>query len=643
MKRIKTKLGVLILVTTLCLLGLAIYIINRAQRDYNELANFKKTTEISLQIYNYSQALTGERYAAVFGIWLNGETSPQEQIATFRVASEKRKACWQELHQNLTENSAIFSPRFVQLMNDTLKRDQALKKVSDFILDPNRPLTPDDKRPMSSESNMLFDSLRTDLESLLPLLALEAQEAGAVKLLNTQETIARLRTDLLRVRGHVSAVLRRNRLTVATLGSLISKHEQVEINRQRLELTADEPIKLALKKVVESPSYKTITEYSQKIQQIGPDKSEYNAISSLEAYQTGAYVDIEKVYAEFIAAMNNEINAYTEDRLASANTRLRVLYAVVGVMLVGVIGFIVYISTSITRPLVAVSSNLARISDSSLFAAKAMGETSGQLSQDACEQAATLEEISASVEEMTGMTRSNLENIQEVSVLAQNARSSADDGAEIVTNLRTAMDSSEKTSKDIANIIKTIEDIAFQTNMLALNAAVEAARAGKAGAGFAVVANEVRNLAQLCSQAVSETSEKIHASQVHSSQSNELSRKVENSFRQIVTITRQYATKFSEIEKASQQSAEGIQQISQAIIRLDKITQNTAAVAEENASSSTEMISQASQLMEHINLLDAMASSGKGRSQKNDASTSPGGDGHTETYHEKTEPATMSA
>jgi methyl-accepting chemotaxis protein len=304
---------------------------------------------------------------------------------------------------------------------------------------------------------------------------------------------------------------------------------------------------------------------------------------------------------------------YTEERLTSARYKLWLMYIVVSVMLLGVIGFIIYISASITRPLVKVSSHLAVLSDSSLYAAKAMGETSGQLSQDSCEQAATLEEISASVEEMTSMTKLNLENIQEVSVLAQKARTSADQGADIVTGLRNAMDSSEKTSKDIANIIKTIEDIAFQTNMLALNAAVEAARAGKAGAGFAVVANEVRNLAQLCSQAVSETSSKINASMVHSTQSNELSRKVENSFREIVGITHQYTSKFSEIEKASQQNAEGVQQIGQAIIRLDQITQNTAAVAEENASSSTEMISHAHQVMEHIKLLDAMASTGKNK------------------------------
>jgi methyl-accepting chemotaxis protein len=246
---------------------------------------------------------------------------------------------------------------------------------------------------------------------------------------------------------------------------------------------------------------------------------------------------------------------------------------------------------------------------------------------------------------MTGMTKLNLENIKEVSSLAHRARTSADSGAEIIASLRVAMDGSEKTSKDIANIIKTIEDIAFQTNMLALNAAVEAARAGKAGAGFAVVANEVRNLAQLCAQSVNETAGKINASLVHSSQSNELSRKVENSFREIATITRQYTSKFSEIEKASQQNAEGVQQIGKAIVRLDQITQNTAAVAEENASSSTEMIAHANQLMEHIKLLDMMASTGSNKRAEDPDSQPPHQNNEKASFSDENEkqPATIEA
>jgi methyl-accepting chemotaxis protein len=609
MTRIKTKLGVLIAVTLVAFLGLASWMISREQQAYNGLANFKTTTEISSKLYDYTQALTAERYAAIFGINLMGETSPQEQVATFRKAMEKSIGLRDYLLKEIEANKHAFSASFGKAVVASLKRDAVLKPTRDFILDPGRPLVPEDRGTVSGPSNTNYDLIRAELENIFPTMVLETEEAGAVRLINLQETISRMKGDLWRVRGLVSATLRRNRVNGNNIGIMISRRENIAVSIARIESLADSPrIRATLKKVTGSEPYKTILDYAQQIQRIGPDQPNYMGISSLEAYQTGAYAQIEPVYEELITVVNEEMNAFTAARLASAKTRLQWLYSAVTVMVVVLTGLILYISASITRPLVRVSHDLAQLSHSGLHVARTMGEASGRLSRDSSEEAATIEEISASVEEMSGTTKQNLANIKEAAALTQRARESADKGAGIVASLRVAMNSSEKANKDIANIIKTIEDIAFQTKMLALNAAVEAARAGSAGAGFSVVAEEVRNLAQRCADAVNETSGKVTASLANSAESADYSRRVESSFQEILEITHQYAAKFSEIETASLQGADGIQQIGQAIIRLDQITQNTAALAEENAGTSTEMVAQANRLIEQVDLLETMAS-----------------------------------
>ena len=153
---------------------------------------------------------------------------------------------------------------------------------------------------------------------------------------------------------------------------------------------------------------------------------------------------------------------------------------------------------------------------------------------------------------------------------------------------------------DIAKIIKTIDEIAFQTNILALNAAVEAARAGEAGMGFAVVADEVRNLAQRAAQSAKETAAKIENAVTKTALGVQISEKVAKSLQEIVEKARQVDTLAAEVASASKEQSQGIEQVNGAVAQMDKVTQTNAANAEESASASEELNAQAQTLKEAV-------------------------------------------
>jgi methyl-accepting chemotaxis protein len=161
-------------------------------------------------------------------------------------------------------------------------------------------------------------------------------------------------------------------------------------------------------------------------------------------------------------------------------------------------------------------------------------------------------------------------------------------------------------SGKIANIIRTIDEIAFQTNILALNAAVEAARAGEAGMGFAVVADEVRNLAQRCAQAAKDTANLIEESVT---KSNDGKTKVDNVAAAISALTQESGkirTLIGEVNLGSQEQARGTEQVAKAIQQMEAVTQNTAASAEESASAAEELTAQSAAVRDVVNHLIAM-------------------------------------
>ena len=238
-----------------------------------------------------------------------------------------------------------------------------------------------------------------------------------------------------------------------------------------------------------------------------------------------------------------------------------------------------------------------------------VASSSQSLADGSSSQAASIEETSASLEELSSMTKRNADSAQQAKQAAGQARSSADTGSERMRAMQTAMQAITTSSADISKILKTIDEISFQTNILALNAAVEAARAGEAGAGFAVVADEVRALAQRSAVAARETAAKIDDSVAKSQQGAQISTEVAKSFEIIQQQVLQLDQLVGEIATASSEQSQGIGQVTIAVAQMDRITQSNAASAEETSAASQDLNAQASVLSEAVYSLQELVGS----------------------------------
>ena len=278
--------------------------------------------------------------------------------------------------------------------------------------------------------------------------------------------------------------------------------------------------------------------------------------------------------------------------------------------------FVTLSSGRIRRSLTELAGRLAQGSEQTTESAGAVAGASQGLADGSSDQAASLEETSASLEEMTSMVNRNADSAQQAKDLSTQTSAAADTGAKDVEEMQTSMSDIKESSDEVAKIVKNIDEIAFQTNILALNAAVEAARAGEAGMGFAVVAEEVRNLAQRSAQAARETSTRIKDAIDKTGRGVEVSGRVAVSLKEIIEKARTVDGLVGEIAVACREQAEGISQLNGAVTQMDRVTQSNAATAEECASAAKELDSQATAQKTAVDELLALVGSGVPESRK---------------------------
>ena len=339
---------------------------------------------------------------------------------------------------------------------------------------------------------------------------------------------------------------------------------------------------------------------------------------------TGLYIDdIEALVADREAALSKQIErslAETERRMsdAQADIHQKVTRVIWGTLLTTGASLLVLLAIAtrttrrhILRPVNRTIIGLQEASRHVHSAADEISQTSMSLANSANQQASAVEETSASLEEMSAMSRRTSELTQGAEQLMIENIEKSGRSLKTLMELTRSMSKVESESDRISRIIKTVDDIAFQTNLLALNAAVEAARAGEAGAGFALVAQEVKRLATSTTDAANETQSLLGSTLSQVSEAARAIESVSQDFASVIESATLIGEKTSTITQASAEQSRGIDQLNAAASDIDQSTQQVAADAEESAASAQALREGADQLNALVNTLVVMVRGNK--------------------------------
>ncbi len=257
---------------------------------------------------------------------------------------------------------------------------------------------------------------------------------------------------------------------------------------------------------------------------------------------------------------------------------------------------------SMRKSLIGTIGDIRQSTETIAVASRQVATGNADLSARTESQAASLEETASSMEELTSTVKQNAENARQANQLVVSASNVAVKGGQVVGQVVDTMSSIKDSSHKIADIIGVIDGIAFQTNMLALNAAVEAARAGEQGHGFAVVAAEVRNLAQRSADAAKEIKSLIEDSVAKVDLGGQLVDEAGKTMEEIVNSVKRVTDIMGEIAAASQEQSSGIEQVNQAVGQMDEATQQNAALVEEATAATQSLKEQAARLAQAVSV-----------------------------------------
>jgi methyl-accepting chemotaxis protein len=317
-----------------------------------------------------------------------------------------------------------------------------------------------------------------------------------------------------------------------------------------------------------------------------------------------------EVHGAFVLTAHlDQVDHVASARAQSAAMRTTLEWMLPAGLLIGLV-FFWYSRKSIVQPLWEVIRDTRNSSQETAEASRQIAAASQSLAQSATEQAASLDIISVSLAEVTDETRNSAAGAREAESLANETSAAAVRGGQDMARMEQAMSEIRTATQSVSKIVKTIDEVAFQTNILALNAAVEAARAGEAGTGFAVVADEVRTLAQRSAHAARETTSLVTDALERTQHGSRICAEVAARFKEIEDRGHPLNHAMSSIAGAAAEQRANIERVTSSMTELSEVTQGVAAHSEQSAAAASELSAQSDQLMGAIVALTSLVGSG---------------------------------